>query len=71
VSPGMLALRAAGIAALITGVIMVARAPVLSSLRKLPAHHGLPIARHTDEPDHRQVPGAAAESRPVTTADTA
>jgi drug/metabolite transporter (DMT)-like permease len=69
VSPGMLALRAAGIAALIIGVIMVARAPVLSSLRKLPAHHGLPVAGRAGEPDH-QVPGAAAGSRPVTTADS-
>jgi hypothetical protein len=70
VSPGMLALRAAGIAALIIGVIMVARAPVLSSLRKLPAHHGLTVAGRAGEPDHHQVPGAAAGSRPVTTADT-
>jgi drug/metabolite transporter (DMT)-like permease len=32
-SPGMLVLQAVGIAALVAGVIMVARAPVLSSLR--------------------------------------
>lgn len=70
VSPGMLALRAAGIAALIIGVIMVARAPVLSSLRKLPAHHGLTVAGRAGEPDHHRVPGAATGSRPVTTADT-
>ena len=64
VSPGMLALRAAGIAALIIGVIMVARAPVLSSLRKLPAHHGLTVAGRAGEPDHHQVPGAAAGPGP-------
>jgi drug/metabolite transporter (DMT)-like permease len=33
ISPGMLALQAAGLAGLIGGVILVARAPVLSSLR--------------------------------------
>jgi drug/metabolite transporter (DMT)-like permease len=33
ISPGILALQAAGIAALVTGVIMVARAPALSRLR--------------------------------------
>ncbi len=41
VSPGMLALRAAGIVALVAGVIMVARAPALSSLRKVPARTAL------------------------------
>lgn len=33
ISPGLLALQAAGIVALVTGVILVARAPALSSLR--------------------------------------
>jgi len=33
-SPGMLALQAAGIAALVAGVILVARAPVLSRLSR-------------------------------------
>jgi drug/metabolite transporter (DMT)-like permease len=33
ISPGMLALQAAGIAAVVSGVIMVARAPCLSNLR--------------------------------------
>lgn len=42
VSPGMLALRAAGMVALVAGVIMVARAPALSGLGKIPAaRHGL------------------------------
>ena len=40
ISPAMLALQSAGIAALIIGVILVARAPVLSSLRV--AHPTLP-----------------------------
>jgi drug/metabolite transporter (DMT)-like permease len=34
VSPGTLALQAAGLAALVSGVILVARAPVLSGLRR-------------------------------------
>ena len=42
VSPGMLALQAAGIAALVAGVIMVARAPCLSSLRPVPSRPGRP-----------------------------
>jgi drug/metabolite transporter (DMT)-like permease len=40
ISVGMLALQAAGIAALVIGVIMVARAPVLSHLRHGPARSG-------------------------------
>ena len=39
VSPGMIAFQAAGIVALITGVILVARAPVLSSLRPAALPH--------------------------------
>jgi drug/metabolite transporter (DMT)-like permease len=42
ISPGMLALQAAGIVALIAGVILVARAPVLSSLRPVLPHPTLP-----------------------------
>jgi hypothetical protein len=42
ISPGLLALQAAGLAALITGVILVARAPVLASLRPALPHPTLP-----------------------------
>jgi drug/metabolite transporter (DMT)-like permease len=63
VSPGMLALRAAGIAALIIGVIMVARAPVLCSLRSLPVGHGLAVARRAGGTDHRHIPAPATGSR--------
>jgi drug/metabolite transporter (DMT)-like permease len=42
ISAGMLAVQAAGIAALVIGVIMVARAPVLSHLRVGPARTGHP-----------------------------
>jgi hypothetical protein len=63
VSPGMLALRAAGIAALIIGVIMVARAPVLCSLRRLPVDHGLAVAGRAGGTDHRHIPGPATGSR--------
>jgi drug/metabolite transporter (DMT)-like permease len=78
VSPGMLALRAAGLAALVIGVILVARAPTLSSLRKLPVHRGLaphPGQASSRLADHvlrmgrrRAVPGPTApeaESRPA------
>jgi drug/metabolite transporter (DMT)-like permease len=41
ISPGMLAVQAAGIVALVVGVIMVARAPVLGQLRTGPARPGL------------------------------
>jgi drug/metabolite transporter (DMT)-like permease len=52
VSPGMIAMQATGIVALITGVILVARAPVLSSLRPALPHPGLP---HPSMP-HRGIP---------------
>jgi drug/metabolite transporter (DMT)-like permease len=50
VSPGMLALQAAGIAALVTGVIMVARAPCLSSLRHMPVRPDHPARPDRYEP---------------------
>jgi len=59
VSPGMLALRTAGLAALVAGVIMVARAPALSSLRKIPAAQLGPAATR-DKPATAQDAGAAA-----------
>jgi drug/metabolite transporter (DMT)-like permease len=42
ITPGMLALQAGGIAALVVGVIMVARAPALSQLRSWTPPYGLP-----------------------------
>jgi hypothetical protein len=66
-SPGMLALRAAGIAALIIGVVLVARAPVLCSPRMLPHHHDLTVAQRAGTTGRQQIPGAAVSS----TADTA
>jgi drug/metabolite transporter (DMT)-like permease len=42
VTPGLLALQSAGIAALVAGVILVARAPLLSSLRPALPHPALP-----------------------------
>lgn len=44
VSPGMLALQAAGLAALVAGVILVARAPVLSRLERPPSRLRTPSA---------------------------
>jgi drug/metabolite transporter (DMT)-like permease len=48
ISPAMLALQSAGIAALIIGVILVARAPVLSSLRM--PHPALPALPRPSRP---------------------
>jgi hypothetical protein len=59
-SPGMLALQAAGIVALVTGVIMVARAPCLSSLRHMPALPVPPAQRRSDEAATRR-----SETSPV------
>ncbi len=43
ITPGLIALQAVGMVALVSGVILVARAPVLSSLRpKIPPLPGLP-----------------------------
>ena len=52
ISPGILAVQAAGIVALVLGVIMVARAPVLSHLRhgSARADHAEPGAVHDGEP---------------------
>jgi drug/metabolite transporter (DMT)-like permease len=57
-SPGMLVLQAAGFAALVAGVIMVARAPVLSSLRTLPSVPRLP---GNARPPHVPVDGATLQ----------
>ena len=58
VSPGLLAMQAAGIAALVVGVIMVARAPALSQLRTWtppsiphPIHPIHPILGHSRKED--------------------
>jgi hypothetical protein len=58
ISPGMLALQAAGIAAIVAGVIMVARAPVLSNLRHAPSIPHLPARPGRRDP--RDEPAAAA-----------
>ncbi len=67
VSPGMLVLQAVGLVALVTGVIMVARAPCLSSLRHMPARparpdHPAPPGRYGPRsPELSRVPAAASE----------
>jgi drug/metabolite transporter (DMT)-like permease len=58
ISPGMLALQAAGLVAIVTGVILVARAPCLSALRppasvpvpRLPVLHGHKEPHEADAP---------------------
>jgi hypothetical protein len=50
VSPGMLALQAAGLAALVAGVILVARAPVLSRLSRPPSLRRAPAVASQRSP---------------------
>jgi drug/metabolite transporter (DMT)-like permease len=65
ISPGMLALQAAGLAAIVSGVILVARAPCLSNLRPtIPAPH-LP-ARFSHKDPHG--PGGPFPAAPSTLA---
>lgn len=66
VSPGMIALQATAILALIAGVIMVARAPMLSGPR--PGHA---IRRHRDGHGQERGPRAAARNGPGTGAPPA
>jgi hypothetical protein len=63
ISPGMLAIQAAGIVALVIGVIMVARAPVLGQIRPVPAKlsHGGP----ENGPDQADQAGPATPLRPA------
>jgi drug/metabolite transporter (DMT)-like permease len=75
ISPGMIALQATGILALVTGVILVARAPVLSNLRPRrpilirPDHSTQPLA----PPDREGVaaPAVSAPHRLIATARSA
>jgi drug/metabolite transporter (DMT)-like permease len=62
VSPGTLALQGAGIAALVTGVILVARAPVLSGLRVIRPPPGSPRPAPARE---RPAPAPPARERPA------
>lgn len=62
ISPAMLALRSAGIVALVAGVIMVARAPALSSLRKVPP---VPRALAPRRRGDARASGATTGSRPA------
>jgi hypothetical protein len=72
VSPGMLALQAAGIVALVIGVVIVGRAPALSSLREAAAaqYHPRPGARADppaetgDRDDHRLPDESQQPDRP-------
>ena len=67
ISPGMLAVQAAGIVALVIGVIMVARAPVLSHIRPGPAisgHGGPKSPQDVGEPS-RPAPSTSVPPVPV------
>jgi drug/metabolite transporter (DMT)-like permease len=67
ISVGMLAIQAAGIAALVIGVIMVARAPVLSHLRRVPVRSG---HAEPDGPPDGSGPAAEAPAAPGGTVTT-
>jgi drug/metabolite transporter (DMT)-like permease len=71
ISPGMLALQAAGLAAIVTGVILVARAPALSALRPVTSVPRLPVMHGRGEP--LDADGAPPANAPASTtpADTA
>jgi drug/metabolite transporter (DMT)-like permease len=65
ISPGMLALQTAGLAAVVSGAILVARAPCLSSLRPaIPAPH-LPVRRPQRYPHTVSGPASSLPSGPV------
>ena len=72
ITPGMLALQAGGIAALVVGVIMVGRAPALSQLRAWTPPLGLPPLpgrrREDDEPPGAQSANGQAPHDPATVA---
>src|SRR6202034_149350 len=70
VSPGMLVLQGTGIVALVIGVVLVARAPMLSSLRTLhhptlPSLPTLPALPHPTLPNLPTLPNIPALSQPV------
>ena len=62
ISPGMLAIQAAGIVALVVGVIMVARAPVLGQIRPavISAHGGPKSPQDQDEPSKPMLSAAVS-----------
>jgi len=62
ISPGMIALQAIGLAAIVSGVIMVARAPCLSQLRRAPAIPHLPAPHLPGLPGR---PGSAKQAQPA------
>ncbi len=78
ISPGLLAVQAAGIVALVLGVVMVARGPVLSQLRpgsskpgraepdSQAATGGIPAAPPPPPPDVPSAPSSDAPSAPTT-----
>lgn len=71
VSPGLIALQAAGLVTLVTGVILVARAPVLSNLRPRRLIPGRPAR---DKPGRwlaRDKPGRLARDKPLPAASPA
>ena len=65
VSPGLLALQAAGILALVIGVVLVARAPMLSSLRTVRACRTRPAAPEPAAPEPAAPEPEAPDAAPA------
>ena len=63
ISPGMLAIKAGGIAALIVGVVLVARSSAFGGLRKIP-HVITPHAAPAEGSAHRKSTPAADQANP-------
>jgi drug/metabolite transporter (DMT)-like permease len=71
ISPAMLTLQAAGIVAVVVGVIMVARAPVLSSLRHAPSIPHLPARPGRRDPRGEPAPAAPGDPASPSPRDSA
>ena len=67
ISPGMLAIEAGGIAALIVGVVLVARSSAFGGLRRIP-HVITPHTAPAEGSAHRQSTPAADQANPDTAA---
>jgi drug/metabolite transporter (DMT)-like permease len=64
ITPGMLAVQAGGIAALVVGVILVGRAPALSQLRSWTSPYGLPHSIPGRHPRQEEEPANTPPASP-------
>ena len=71
ISPGMLAIQASGLAALVAGVILVGRAPALTALRSIPRSLPHGVGRHPAPDSPGRDPEDDARSQPGENKSTA